>query len=450
MENKKMIAIVGGTLVLIGALVISAYFLFSRNTTKEPIALSMVWGEWAPSDILEMMLKEYEDETGARITLTQIPWGSYYNELLTGLQAEVPPYDIAIGDSQWIGAMVQKGYYRDITDFVVESRIIGTMDPRIVKHYAEYPRGSETYYAVPALSEGVLLAYRSDILEDENEKAAFAAAYGYPLAVPHTWNELRDIAEFFTRPEEGMYGLAIPTDENFYDAITMLYGGLLYAYGAAWGDFENRTADGIINDPRAAEALSFMKSLYAFTEKIDTTGNGYDWFESAQFFAEGKSVLVVNYPSVLDGYVKPGTSHYNAIGYSALPFGPSRRASSLGGQPFSIVSGIEPEKVAAAEDFLRWWTQERVQRRWTELGGYALDRRLLLDPIYEQQHKKAKALKDTLEILEDFWNEPEFPALLETFNAMVSTYAVDDSEGTVAESQAVLDRLNEAWKQILR
>ena len=42
--------------------------------------------------------------------------------------------------------------------------------------------------------------------------AAFKAKYGYDLGVPKTYKQLRDIAEFFHRPDENRYGIAIYTD----------------------------------------------------------------------------------------------------------------------------------------------------------------------------------------------------------------------------------------------
>ena len=46
------------------------------------------------------------------------------------------------------------------------------------------------------------------------------AEYGYDLAVPETYDQLLDIAKFFTREDEGLYGVAIYTQKD-YDAITM-------------------------------------------------------------------------------------------------------------------------------------------------------------------------------------------------------------------------------------
>ena len=43
------------------------------------------------------------------------------------------------------------------------------------------------------------LVYRRDLFDDPKEKAAFKGKYGYDLAAPATYDQLRDIAEFFTR-----------------------------------------------------------------------------------------------------------------------------------------------------------------------------------------------------------------------------------------------------------
>ena len=52
-------------------------------------------------------------------------------------------------------------------------------------------------------------AYRKDWFEDPAEKAAFKAKYGRELAVPETWEEFQDVAEFFQRPDEKRYGCVL-------------------------------------------------------------------------------------------------------------------------------------------------------------------------------------------------------------------------------------------------
>jgi len=60
-------------------------------------------------------------------------------------------------------------------------------------------------YCIPIFWNSHGLFYRKDLFEDPTEKANFKAKYGYELRVPRTFDELVDVAEFFTRPPN-LYG----------------------------------------------------------------------------------------------------------------------------------------------------------------------------------------------------------------------------------------------------
>jgi multiple sugar transport system substrate-binding protein len=48
--------------------------------------------------------------------------------------------------------------------------------------------------------------YRNDLWQDPKEQRAFKSRYGWELQVPDTYDQLRDISEFFHRPDEGLLG----------------------------------------------------------------------------------------------------------------------------------------------------------------------------------------------------------------------------------------------------
>jgi len=48
--------------------------------------------------------------------------------------------------------------------------------------------------------------YRKDLWEKPKERKDFKARYGWELQVPDTWDQLRDISEFFHRPDKGLLG----------------------------------------------------------------------------------------------------------------------------------------------------------------------------------------------------------------------------------------------------
>lgn len=58
-------------------------------------------------------------------------------------------------------------------------------------------------YVAPYDCDGQALYYRRDLLTDPAHLEAFSAGYGYELAVPQTWENLRDIARYFNGKELG-------------------------------------------------------------------------------------------------------------------------------------------------------------------------------------------------------------------------------------------------------
>src|SRR5438270_795392 len=52
-------------------------------------------------------------------------------------------------------------------------------------------------YMVANAHDGQVMYYRRDLFNDPVHQAAFRKKYGYALAVPRTWDQFRDAAEYF-------------------------------------------------------------------------------------------------------------------------------------------------------------------------------------------------------------------------------------------------------------
>ena len=198
--------------------------------------LVIFWAEWDPANFLQELVNEYEAETGVSIAVETTPWSDFQTKAFTEFNARGSAYDMIVGDSQWLGAASEGGHYVDLTDFFNANNLGEVMAPATVKYYAEYPGNSGKFWAVPAEGDAVGWSYRKDWFEDPAEMEAFKAKYGYDLAPPETWAQLTDIAEFFHRPDEGRYGVAIYTD-NSYDALVMGVENAIFSYGARAGQF---------------------------------------------------------------------------------------------------------------------------------------------------------------------------------------------------------------------
>ena len=188
-------------------LIVAMLFAFTLSigvTAAQDVSeLTIWWAQWSPADYLQQIGNDYEAATGIKVNVVQTPWGDFYTRVGTEWAAKGTSYDLIVGDSQWVGQGVTQGHYVDMTDFMVSNGLDKTVTAATLRYYGEYPQGSGNYYAYPTEGDANGWAYRKDLFENPDEQAAFMAKYGYELAVPETWDQLRDIAEFFTRPDDG-------------------------------------------------------------------------------------------------------------------------------------------------------------------------------------------------------------------------------------------------------
>ncbi|NIM99915.1 MAG: extracellular solute-binding protein, partial [candidate division Zixibacteria bacterium] len=213
---------------------------------------------------LQELVGDFEKETGIKVNVETTSWGSFQTETFQEFAAKGDGFDMVVGDSQWLGAGAINAHYVELTDWFMKNNVDKIMTPAAVQYYAEYPAGSKKYWAVPLEGDACGWAYRKDWFEDPEEKGAFQKKYGYELDIPKTWAQLRDIAEFFYRPNEGRYGISLWTERG-YDALTMGFENVFFSWGGEYGDPETYKVDGILNSKKGVEALEFFKELYQFT-----------------------------------------------------------------------------------------------------------------------------------------------------------------------------------------
>ncbi len=404
--------------------------------------LTIFWAEWDPANYLQELVNEYTAETGVQITVETTPWSDFQTKAFTEFNAKGGAYDMVVGDSQWLGAGATQGHYVDLTDFFAQHKVAEKMAPATVQYYSEYPAGSKKYWSVPLEGDAAGWAYRKDWFEDPKEKEAFQAKYGYELAVPKTYKELRDIAEFFHRPDENKYGVAIYTD-NSYDALIMGIESVVFSYGGNLGDYQTYKVDGILNSPENVQALELYKELYQFTPP----NWGKTFFqESNQAITENLASMAMNFFAFFPALANEATNPNAAgTGYFANPAGPNgQQHAALGGQGISIVSYSDNQEEAMK--FLEWLVRDDVQKRWAELGGYTAHAETLESEEFRKATPYNEPFYQTMFMVKDFWATPEYAELLAAMNERIYPYVV----GGEGEAKEVLDALVKDWEAIFK
>ncbi len=413
-------------------------------TGAQAADLTLCWAAWDPANALIELSRDFEAQTGHSMSFEFVPWTSFADRMLNELNSRGQLCDLMIGDSQWIGLAAESGHYIQLNDFFDEQGI--SMDafiPATVEGYAEWPKGTPNYWALPAFADVVGWTYRRDWFEREDLQAEFQELHGRPLDVPATLAELMDIARFFQGREiDGVtvYGAALYTERGS-EGITMGVTNVLYNYGFTYGSPDNPyDIDGYVNSAGAVEGLEFYRELY----ECCTPPGSSDWYmsETMDAYRSGQAALHMNFAFIWPGVDSDAEVGGDVSGYFTNPPGPAGHFAQLGGQGISVVS--YSQNVDAALEYIAWFAQPEVQSRWWELGGFSALNAVVEAEGFAESQPYAQTFLDSMAIVQDFWAEPTYAELLLAMQNRVHRYVVA-GEGTAQEA---LDALVADWIEV--
>jgi multiple sugar transport system substrate-binding protein len=412
--------------------------LAGQAASAQQQSITIWWAQWDPAAALQELGKEFEQETGIAVRVHQIPWPSYQDQVFLNFGNKQTDFDMVVGDSQWIGRGATKGLYLELTDWLPTAVDLSTIHPRAARYLCEYPPGSGKFFAAPCETDAIGFAYRKDWFEDEAEQAAFKKKYGRELRVPDTWEEFGQVAAFFHRPEQKRYGCSLLTGRE-YDSIVMGFQPFLWAWGGSWGDAQTFKVQGHLNAPGSVQGLKFWKKLLQYTPE---GGINADYFFNLEAFSNGSTAMVLDYFPFYPGMV---AQMGEKVGFFMVPRHGEKRFVSLGGQGFSISTKTSRAQQEMAKQFIAWFQQTEVQKKWIAYPGcFTADVGLLRSEEFAKASPYNRVFAQSLDYLQDFWNVPVYNELL----ASAVRHLGEALDG-VASPEAALNSLAEEHEMIL-
>nr|WP_246810821.1 extracellular solute-binding protein [Ensifer sp. ENS09] len=426
---------------------VGAYFGIAgaSGTHASAAELTLCWAAWDPANALVELSKDFEAKSGNTMKFEFVPWPNFADRMLNELNSGGKLCDLMIGDSQWIGGAAENGQYIKLNDFFDKEGIkMDDFIPATVIGYAEWPKNSPNYWALPAFGDVVGWTYRKDWFSRPELQAEFKQKYGRDLAVPKTFAELKDIAEFFQKRQidgKTVYGAAIYTERGS-EGITMGVMDVLYSYGFEYGNPKKAyELDGFVNSADAVKGLEFYKALY---DCCTPPGHSDAYMsEDIDAYKSGQVALQMNFAFTWPGIHADANVGGDKSGYFPNPAGPTGvQFAQLGGQGISVVAASDKQKEAL--DYIKWFAQPEIQKKWWALGGYSALRSVVEDPSFATSQPYAQTFLDSMAIVKDFWAEPSYASLLQASQKRFHDYVVA-KQGTAKDA---LDGLADDWKDI--
>jgi multiple sugar transport system substrate-binding protein len=431
-------------ILLTSASMALALGVFGGASAAKAEDLTLCWAAWDPANALIELSKDYEAQSGNKMSYEFVPWTNFTDRMLNELNSGGQLCDLMIGDSQWIGGAAENNQYIKLNDFFEVNAI--SMDafiPATVTGYSEWPKGTPNYWSLPAFGDVVGWTYRKDWFAMPEVQAAFKEKHGRDLAVPATYAELMDIATFFQGREidgKTVYGASIYTERGS-EGITMGAMNTMYGFGFQYDNADKPyDMEGFVNGEGAVAGLEYYKALYDCCTPPGSSnsymGEGVDAFKS------GQVALQMNFAFTWPGFNTDAAVGGDVTGYFANPAGPNgEKFAQLGGQGISVVAASQ--KQDAALTYIQWFAQPEVQAKWWKLGGYSALRAVVEDPGFATSQPYAQTFLDSMAIVKDFWAEPAYATLLQASQKYLHDYVVAGN-GTAKEA---LDGLVAEWTE---
>ncbi|UJW74202.1 ABC transporter substrate-binding protein [Rhizobium sp. SL42] len=407
--------------------------------------LTLCWAAWDPANALVELSKDFEAKSGHKMKFEFVPWPNFADRMLNELNSGGKLCDLMIGDSQWIGGAAENGQYVKLNDFFAKEGIkMEDFIPATVVGYAEWPKNSPNYWALPAFGDVVGWTYRKDWFSRPELQAEFKTKYGRDLAVPKTFAELKDIAEFFQgRDIDGkkVYGAAIYTERGS-EGITMGAMDVLYSFGFQYENPDKPyDLEGFVNSAQSIAGLEYYKALY---DCCTPPGSSDTYMsENIDAYKSGQVALQMNFAFIWPGIHADANVGGDKSGYFPNPAGPDgKQFAQLGGQGISVVAASS--KQDAALEYIKWFAQPEIQNKWWSLGGYSALRSVVEDPGFATSQPYAQTFLDSMAIVKDFWAEPSYASLLQASQKRFHDYVVA-GQGTAKEA---MDGLVKDWTEV--
>jgi multiple sugar transport system substrate-binding protein len=443
-ETEKWSRWAGAALALFAGVALTA--VGGQPAAAQSKKLTLCWAAWDPANALVELGKDFTKESGIEMKYEFVPWTSYADRFLNELNSHGKLCDLIIGDSQWIGGAAENHWYVKLNGFFDKEHIsMADFVPATVLGYSEWPKNTTNYWALPAMADAVGWTYRKDWFARPELQAEFKKKYSRDLAPPKTYEELKQIAEFFQGREidgKKVYGAYIFTERGS-EGITMGVTNVLYNYGFEYDNPKKPyQMQGFVNSPDAAKGLEFYKALYKCCTAPGMT-NAY-MQEGLDAFKSGQVAMQMNWFAFFPGLYKDPNVGGDKIGFFVNPAGPQAHFTQLGGQGISVVATSDHQDDALR--YIKWFAQPAVQQKWWELGGYSALKAVVDAPGFPKSAPFAPQFLESMGIVKDFWAEPSYAQLLLDMQKRVHDYVVAD-KGT---AQQALDLLVKDWTKVFK
>jgi len=369
---------------------------------------------YAPALAYQKLSEEFTQITGIKVEWEVADLAVMNQKMLADAMNNTGIYDCDEVTSVDAGLWIARGFVNPMYKFLDDPKL---RDPNFDPFKQYIP---ETL-AFSSMEDGKIfglpyhfiprfMVVRSDIYECASEQAAFKAKYNYDLPLkPDTWEQFRDVAEFFTRKAgenlcdkplaEDFYGTAVSLKRYLatqYDFEMFLnaFGGVMFEGDGKLGSAEGfKSGENVAFDSEAGiKGLEYWLSLLKF---VPPGYLEYTWDNTFSDMCKGKLYTLPTWGDTTPFLEDTSDQGCPAVaGKMAYYPVPGTHQTGAEGQTWFIpTSSKNPE---ASFLFLQWLASKDIALRCQGMGCTSPER----DPWFDKAYDNEGRAQVTREIID--------------------------------------------------
>ena len=299
--------------------------------------LTMIYFDATYARAAEKVIPEFEEGTGAKVTIVVAPYASLYEKEFTDLVTGAGSYDIMQVASQWDGQFAP--YLASIEDFLAaDADVIKAEDfiPGVTRVTGTW---DDVRFGIPNACDAYGIIYRTDIFEEKGITVD---------PVNWTWEEYADLAKQLT--DGDMFGTAIAGVKHQLDA---------YWTARYWSQGGHlMTQDWATALPQRDTAVASLNMITDLMPYMPAGVMSYDIPDENTAFVQGKLAMAELWPSLIRGTANDPAQSTVVGKWGILPYpGHSPQLSS-----WSLAIPQTSEKKELAWEWIKFYTSDAKQR----------------------------------------------------------------------------------------
>lgn len=282
--------------------------------------------------------------------------------------------------------------------------------------------------------------YRKDLFESELEQTRFLAKYGKPLEVPKTWENFHQIAQYFNRPEDHLYGsifACYPDGHNtVFDFCLQLW--------TRGGSLTDKNGFIQLNTEAAISGLDFYRKIVNDKTAVHPKSAEFESVAAGIAFSQGEAAMMINwfgFAAMCE--VDANSKVKGKVDVGLLPAAEGKNSASLNVYwLYTIAKGSKNKDLAY--DFLRFALAQEQDKQLTLEGGIGCRISTWKDPeinaIIPYYHK-LEMLHEVANMLPQKQNWAAIAAIIDQM-VLQAVNTETPGEALVLEAQSQINKID--------